>query len=329
MDVLVIGASGHLGASLVRELNAGGWSVTALIHQHTRSLEGLDIERISGDILDTDSLKKACKGIDIVFHLAARISIVKNDRELVEALNIDGVRNVVNACLETGVRRLVHTSSFHAMVQEPLFEPMDETRALVRGSGYPPYNLSKAEGERIVRSAVEKGLDAVIITPSGMIGPHDYEPSLFGATLLLLAKGKMPALVRAGLDWVDTRDVAAGMIQAAETAKSGEKYLLSGHRGNLEEIAGYVEEHLSRKPPGIVLPFSIAYSLAPVVSAFDRLRGKRQLFTRTGMEELNGNRSLLHDKATRELGYEPRPLRETITDTLDWFRQNGYIQEVE
>ncbi|MEJ2740466.1 MAG: NAD-dependent epimerase/dehydratase family protein, partial [Dehalococcoidia bacterium] len=273
-----------------------------------------------------ESLLKAFEGIDIVFHLAARISIVKHDRDPVCKVNIDGVRNVTDACLKAGVRRLVHTSSFHAVVQEPLDEPLDETWPLVTGDRYPPYNFSKAEGERIVRSAISKGLDAVIITPSGIIGPFDYEPSLFGRTLVSLAQRKLRVLVDAGLDWVDSRDVAQAMIQAAEKANSGEKYLLSGNRGSLEEIAGYVADFMAISPPRLVLPFTIAHTVAPVVSTLDRIRGKRQLFTKISMQELNGNRCLNHEKAGRDLGYQPRLLKTTINDTLEWFLQNGYLK---
>ena len=229
MLAAVTGASGHLGANLVRSLIDRKWEVRALIHHDRRALEGLSFERISGDVLDGDSLRRAFTGADIVFHLAGRISVVKWDRKEVEAINITGVQNVVNACMSTGVKRLVHTSSFHAHKQEPLKEPLDESRPLLDAGSYPPYNHSKAEGERIVRAGIAKGLDAVIINPTGMLGPTDFQPSHFGTTILSMARGKLPALVNAGLNWVDIRDVADGMINACEHAEAGSKYILSGH----------------------------------------------------------------------------------------------------
>lgn len=323
--VTVTGASGHLGASLVRALLSRGLKVRALVHCNTRALEGLDIERVTGDILDPDSLKQAFTGTDVVFHLAARISIVSWDRKQVEAVNIAGVKNVVAACIATGVKRLIHTSSFHAIKQEPLDEPLDESRPLLDAGYFLPYNNSKAEGERIVRNAVAKGLNAVIITPTGMIGPYDFRPSHFGASLLAMAKAKLPALVDAGLNWVDTRDVAEGMIRACEHAKTGAKYILSGHWVTLSDIAQQVTDITGAKALQVMLPMWLARTGAPLAALFDRIRGRRPLFTPISMKELESNKNISHAKASKELGYEPRPLQQTIADTVDWFRSYGFL----
>lgn len=325
MKAIVTGASGHLGANLTRALITHGWNVRALVHRDTRALEGLGIQKIQGDILDPDSLKSAFFGIDVVFHLAARISVIKQDRKQVEDMNITGVKNVINSCLSAGVKRLVHVSSFHAHVQEPLDEMLDETRLLVDSVEHPPYNRSKAEGERIIKEAMSRGLDAIIITPTGIIGPYDFQPSHFGSTILAIARRKLRILVDAGLDWVDARDVADGMINATEKADPGDKFILSGHRATLRNIADHVTEYMGQPSVRVVLPNSIATLCAPAVSAFDRMRGERQLFTPIAMDELNSNRHLSYEKAEKKLGYNPRPLKETITDTLDWFRGNGYL----
>jgi dihydroflavonol-4-reductase len=325
MQTVVTGASGHLGANLVRALLARGWKVRALVRSDTRALEGLDIETTTGDIRDADSLNRAFSGADAVFHLAARISVVKSDRDYVRAINVDGVRNVVGACRTAGIKRLVHTSTFHALRQYPLNETLDETRPLLDDGYYPPYDRSKAEGDRIVRQAVEEGMDAITIIPTGMIGPFDFKPSHFGAALLEIARGKLPALVNAGLDWVDVRDVAEGMIDACEKAGKGERYILGGHWVHLREIAGQVAAITGKKPRRPVLPLRLAKMCAPAATAIDHLRGKRPLFTTISMTELESNRNISHDKAARELGYRPRRFTETISDTIDWFIQNGML----
>ena len=325
MLAAVTGASGHLGANLVRALIARKWKVRALVHHDTRALDGLDIELVSGDVLDEESLKRAFTCADTVFHLAGRISIVTWDRKEVEAVNITGVQNVVNACMATSVKRLIHTSSFHAHKQEPLDEPLDESRQLLNAGNYPPYNHSKAEGEKIVRSAIEKGFDAIIINPSGMLGPNDFKPSHFGATILSIAKGALPALVNAGLCWVDTRDVAEGMINACEHAKPGEKYMLSGRWVKLRDIAQEVASITRVKPPRVVLPMWIAKANAPLATFIDRVRGKRPLFTPISMSELDSNPNIIHAKASRELGYEPRSLEQTLADTVSWFQSYGFL----
>ena len=326
MKAIVTGASGHLGANLIRALISRGWDMKALVHRDTRALEGLDIERIHGDILDIHSLNTAFSGVDIVFHLAARISVTKQDRKQVEEMNIIGVRNVIDSCLSVGVKRLVHTSSFHAHVQEPLDELLDETRPLVDSDEYPPYNRSKAEGQRMIQESISRGLDAIIITPTGIIGPYDFQPSHFGSTILAIARRKLRILVDAGLDWVDARDVSEGMINAAERAGPGEKFILSGHRATLDEIAGNIAKYMGQSPPGIILPLRTARLCAPFVSAFDHVRGNRQLFTPISLDELNSSRKISHKKATELFKYKPRSLKETINDTLDWFSQNGYLR---
>lgn len=325
MLAAVTGASGHLGANLVRLLIDKKWKVRALIHHDRRALEGLSIERISGDILDGESLKQAFTGADIVFHLAGRISVVRWDHKEVEAINITGVQNVVNACIATGVKRLIHISSFHAHKQEPLKEPLDESRPLLDAGNYPPYNHSKAEGERIVTAAIVKGLDAVIINPTGMLGPNDFKPSHFGTTILSMARGKLPALVNAGLNWVDIRDVADGMINACEHAEAGSKYILSGHWVTLHDINQQVADITGVRPPRVVLPMWIAKVCAPLATFYDRISGRRPLFTSISMEELESNPDISHAKATKELGYTPRPLEQTIADTVEWFRSSGLL----
>ncbi|MFC2067784.1 NAD-dependent epimerase/dehydratase family protein [Chloroflexota bacterium] len=325
MLAAITGASGHLGANLIRALISRGWKVTAIVHCDTRALEGLPVDKVAGDVLDEESLNQAFKGADVVFHLAARISVVRWDRKQVEAINIAGVQSVVNACVSAGVKRLVYTSSFHAHIQEPLEETLDESRPLIDSGNSPPYNRSKAEGERIVQTAVLEGLDAIIIIPAGMIGPFDFQPSHFGATLLAMAQGRLPVIVDAGLNWVDTRDVADAMINACEFAKNGEKYILGGHWANLTDIAQQVAHITKNGLPKIILPLWLAKPIAPLISALDRIRRKRPLFTSISIKELNSNRDLSHVKASKEIGYKPRPLQDTITDTIDWFKVNGLI----
>jgi len=325
MLAVVTGASGHLGANLVRALIERRWQVRALVRQDTRALAGLDIELFSGDVLDEESLREAFTGADVIFHLAGRISIVSWDRKEVEAVNITGVKNVVEACKSAGVKRLIHTSSFHAHKQEPLYEPLDESRSLLEPGRNPPYNYSKAEGERIVRAAIEEGVDAIIINPGGMLGPFDFKPSHFGSTLLSIAKGKLPALVNAGLCWVDIRDVAAGMINACEHAETGAKYMLSGKWVSLVQIAQQVANITGVKLTPVVLPIWIAKSSAPLATLLDRARGKRPLFTPIAIKELESNPNISYVKANRELGYEPRPLEQTLSDTVGWFQRNGFL----
>jgi len=323
MTVVITGASGHVGANLVRALIDKGRPTRCLVHVNCRALDGLDTEIVPGDISDPDSLRRAFEGADVVYHLAACISLSMSDWAVLEKVNVLGTRNVVEACRHAGVRRLIHFSSIHAVVQEPMSVPVDESRPLVASRHYPPYDRSKAAAEIEVRRGIEKGLDAVIINPTAIIGPYDYQPSYFGEALLSLARRRLPALVTGGFDWVDVRDVAAGAIQAEAKAPPGTKYLLSGHWVSMCDIAAMVTEITGVPAIRLVLPLWLAHIGAPFIQAASRLNGKRPLYTGVSLRALKSNRHISRERAARDLGYEPRPFRETLADTLRWFEENG------
>jgi dihydroflavonol-4-reductase len=323
--IVVTGAAGHAGANLVRALVAQGSPVRALVHLDRRALEGLDIEAVSGDICDLESLLKAFAGAEVVYHLAARISISEERWSRLEAVNVIGTRNVVEACLRCGVRRLVHFSSIHTLIDTAEDIPVDESNPLVESKRYPPYDRSKAAAEREVRKGIERGLDAIIVSPTAIIGPHDYRPSHFGEALLRLANGRLPALVSGGFDWVDVRDVVQGAMRAEKTAPVGAKYILSGHWVSLRQLAKMTEEITGVKAPGSVCPMWLARVGAPFITAFDRLARRRPLYTRLSLQALRGHRHISHQKASRELDYQPRPFRESLIDTLKWFEAEGKL----
>jgi dihydroflavonol-4-reductase len=326
MTVAVTGATGHIGANLVRALIDKGIPTRCLVHVNCQAVDGLNVEKVQGDLRDLDSLCRAFDGIDVVYHLAASISLSMTDWSRLEEINVNGTKNVVEACLRTSVRRLVHFSSIHALVQEPLDIPVDESRPLVASKHYPPYDRSKAAAEREVQRGIEKGLDAVIIYPTAVFGPYDYQPSFFGEALISIARRKLPALVTGGFDWVDVRDVIAGAMLAEEKAPAGSRYLLSGHWVSMCDIAAMIEE-ITGVPAGRpVCPLWLAHLGAPFIGAISRFNGKRPLYTSVSLRALKSNRKISHERATRELGYQSRPFRETLTDTLHWFAANGKLK---
>ena len=325
MTVVVTGASGHVGANLVRTLLAQNRPTRALVHTHRRALEELDIECFKGDICNLNSLLRVFQGADVVYHLAADVSILPDQWPSLEAVNIFGTRNVVEACLKCGVRRLVHFSSIQAVTRKSKGAPIDESCPLVDSPKWPPYDRSKAAGEREVLKGIEKGLDAVIIRPTAIVGPHDYRPSSFGEAIMAFARGQLPALVEGGFDWVDVRDVASGAIYAEERALTGARYMLSGHWVPLRRVAALAEEITGIPAPRFVLPLWLARFGAPLFTGFDRLMGREPLFTSASMRALGSHQNISHDKAARELGYQPRPFEETFTDTMRWFAEKGLI----
>ncbi|MHB1318978.1 MAG: NAD-dependent epimerase/dehydratase family protein [Anaerolineae bacterium] len=327
--VLVTGASGLVGASLIRALLAQGREVRALVHADRRALAGLDVEQFPADVRDPESLARAMAGVDVVYHLAASISVAADGAPAIASINVLGTRNVVTACLNGSVRRLVHFSSIEALRQEPLDQPMDETRPLVDGDGAAtasPYGHSKARGEREVEAGIARGLDAVILNPTAIVGPYDFKPSYAGQALIQLARGRIPALVPGGFDWVDVRDVVAGAIRAERSAPSGTRYLLSGHWHTIREVAQLAASMTGRSAPLITVPLGLADVAAPLLLQVALRTGTPPIYTRATLRMLAGNRQVSHARAERELGYTARPLEASVRDALGWFREAGYLE---
>jgi dihydroflavonol-4-reductase len=332
--VLVTGASGLVGASLVRALLAQGSEVRAMVHSDRRALAGLEVESFPGDVRDLASLERAMAGVEVVYHLAGYISLAVDPGPEMEAVNVLGTRHVVAACLRCGVRRLVHFSSIEALCQEPYNQPVDETRPLVDEGCSPaaqmkilPYELSKAQGEREVQAGIARGLNAVILYPTGILGPFDFKPSHQGQALILLATGKIPALVRGGFDWVDVRDVAAGALSAEQAAPPGGRYLLSGNWHTVRQVAELAASTNGHAASRITVPLGLAYAFAPLMLLLGHFSGRQPIYTRVTLRALRSNRQMSHARASRELGYSARPLAETVGDAINWFRENGYLVE--
>src|SRR5512139_4333752 len=218
--VVVTGASGHVGAALVRALLAEGASVRALVRSDVRALDGLDIEKVKADVTDRAAVVDALRGAEVVYHAAARLTLESTVDEAADRVNVEGTRNVLEGCKTHGVRRLVHFSTVHVL--------HDGGDLIAEHAGL-PYERSKAGAEREVQRAVKDGLDAVVVSPCAVIGPYDHKPSYMGRVLLMLARGWLPATVSGGQSWVDVRDIASSAIAASRKGEKGARYVLAGH----------------------------------------------------------------------------------------------------
>jgi dihydroflavonol-4-reductase len=324
MRAIITGAAGHVGGALARALLERGNQVRAMVRKDTRAVEGLDVEKVGADVSDLDSLSRAFQGMDVVFHAAARISILRSDiRQVVEA-NLQGTRNVIAACRKAGVRRLVHFSSIEALDPRPLELPLDEERPFVDGAGS-PYAISKVHAEIAVREAIAQGLDVVIVNPTAIIGPYDFKPSLMGQAVLSFARGAIPMMVDGGFDWVDVRDVAAAAVAAAEHAAPGSRYIIGGRWGSMAEVARLVGQFTGSRPPRITCPMGLAMAWAPVGMLVSAIVGKAPLFTTYSLSVLKGNKLVSHERARQELSYVPRDLTVSIQDACAWFRDHGCL----
>jgi len=323
MKIAITGASGHIGANLCRELLSKNHELKVLVNEFTGSISELDLEQVQGNLLDPESLRNLADESEIMIHLAASISIT-GDRSILET-NFKGTQNVIKAVKDSRVKRLIHFSSIHAISHDPLDETLDETRSLVLQDKI-IYNRSKAMAEQAVLDAVVGGLDAVIINPTSVVGPNDFKPSLIGQAILQLYRGKMPALIPGGYDWVDVRDVVSGTISAFEKGRTGESYLLSGHYVSLTDLYDLLKSLKGNGKSLRVLPFWLAEMGLPFLQAWSSMTGNKPLYTRESIEILKtAHPDISSEKAGRELGYHSRPFKETLKDTITWFRENHYL----
>lgn len=227
--IVITGATGHLGNVLVRKLINQDKKVRALIlpGEDIASLEGLEVEKVEGDVRVPDSLRRAFEGADIVYHCAGIISILPGQQKQLYQVNVLGTRNVVNMCLETKVKRLVYTSSIHALSEPAPGIVFDESREFNPENVLGEYSKSKTLGTLEVIKGIKKGLDAVILCPSGIIGPDDYRVSEMGKLIVDFVKGKVKAYVDGAYDFVDVRDVAEGLLLACEMRKARKENVIS------------------------------------------------------------------------------------------------------
>lgn len=325
--IVITGATGHLGNVLVRKLINQGKKVRVLIlpGEDTVSLEGLEVEKVEGDVRVPDSLRRAFEGADIVYHCAGIISILPGQQKQLYQVNVLGTRNVVNMCLETKVKRLVYTSSIHALSEPAPGIIFDESREFNPKNVLGEYSKSKTLGTLEVIKGIEKGLDAVILCPSGIIGPHDYRVSEMGRLIVNFVKGKVKAYVDGAYDFVDVRDVAEGLILACEKGKRGECYILSGQQISVRQLLKFLEGITGVKAPSLKLPQQVARVTGFFNVLYCNLMKIKPLFTPFSIDVLASNSLVSCQKAQDDLGYSPRSIYESIKNTVSWFRQEGII----
>lgn len=331
MNCLITGANGHLGGTIVRLLEGKDVNVRGLVLPcEIESVQDHDnIHYFAGDVTKPGSLIPFFEGVDplqtMLIHTAGIVDIGDTPMERLYLVNVQGVKNVLALCRRYGLKRMVHVSSVHAIPEEGDFSVMREIKSfspeLVEGG----YAKTKAEATQAVMNAARDGMDAVVVMPSGIIGPYDQAGNHLVQMIWDYMTGKLPACVKGGYDMVDVRDVAQGCWDAARYGKSGECYILSNRHYEIKEILAMVR-HVTggRRLP--VLPLWMAKLAEPILSGAAKLRGRRPLYTRYSLAVLSGNGRFSHDKATEELHYRPRDLFATIGDTVGWLRQQRHMK---
>lgn len=326
--MVVTGATGHIGNVLVRQLLARGHGVRAVVMpaDDDRPLKGLDVEIVHGDVRHLPSLKAAFAGADVVFHLGGIVTIMPGMKAILEAVNVGGVRNVIDACWAASVRRLVYASSVHAIAEPPQGEVIDESQPFAPDRVLGDYARSKARATLLLLDEVRKGgLDAVVCCPTGVIGPWDYKVSNIGQLILDFASGHLKSYVRGAYDFVDVRDVAVGLVLAAERGESGRHYILSGSQVQVPELMKELERNIGHKAPGYEIPSGIARAAGVLASAYYRLVRRRPVFTAYSIDVLRSNSQVSAARARAELGFTTRRWQDSIRDHVEWFRAEGVL----
>ncbi len=327
MLTLVTGATGYLGSELVRELRARDRQVRALVRSDAAAarLASLGIETVLGDVTEQSTLPKALEGVHTVFHMAGVVGHRASDDDRLQEVNVTGARNVLIAAMHAKVERVVFTSSVSAVgpAASPR-HPRDEGAFMIDGDDGRPdfrYARSKAHGELEAIKAAEAGLNVVITNPGFVIGPGDVN-RVSSWPIEEYLRGRLRFTVAGGLSYVDVRDVAAGHLLVEEHGKQGERYILTNDDGNLShaDFFARVGRVCGKRRRQAHLPLDM---LIPMVRAGTALRLPLPL----DAEELRSSARwwfYTAAKAREQLGFTTRPVDDTIRDTAEWLRADGY-----
>ncbi len=319
--IVVTGANGFIGNVLVRQLLNEGYEVRALIGPSgdNTPLRGLDVETVKVEISDPNEVHSALKGATAVFHLASKIDIQDRSESDLYKINVLGTENVIKASIKNGVKRLIYTSSV-SVLQRPSFGVvLNEDVPIDPSSTLGEYDRTKALATLQVLRAIEEGLDAVILYPSGVVGPFDFKPSLMGQFILDFLKGKIRAYVEGEYNFVDVRDVVKGHIAAWKFGRRGEGYILSGEVFKVSWLLRTIEETTGKRHIMFRIPYRLASFSIPIYNLLHKLMGTKPRFSSYVIKILRCNPLMSYEKAKRELGYNPRPIKESISDTVRWF----------
>ncbi len=324
--MLVTGASGFVGAAVVRALLARGERVRVLMRPTSdrRNIDGLDVEIVEGDLMAPESLIPAVADCDGVFHVAADYRLWTPDPDAMIRANVEGSRAIVAAAHAAGAKRIVYTSSVAVLGNVPGGNADEET-PVDYADMIGVYKQSKFRAEEAVyREIAETGAPVVIVNPSTPVGPRDVKPTPTGRMIVEAASGRMPAYVDTGLNVVHVDDVAAGHLLAHDKGEVGRRYLLGGENMSLKNILVEIATLTGRRPPKVRLPHDLIMPIAAMAEVWARLTGREPFATVDGVRMAKKRMYFSSGRARRELGYTPRPATAALADAVLWFRENGY-----
>jgi len=333
LKAFVTGATGFLGSHVARVLAEQGAQLRLLVRPTSdlRNLDGLNAERVVGDLRDAGSIEKALAGCDVVFHVAADYRLWVRDPDAMYRSNVEGTRSLLEAARKQGARRVVYTSSVATMgftsgVSSKDGNVTDEQSPVGIAEMIGHYKRSKFMAEQVAVDAARSGVDVVIVNPTTPIGERDIKPTPTGRIVVDFLKRKFPAYVETGLNLVDATECARGHVQALEKGRSGERYILGGENLTLKEILDRLAAITGLPSPTVKLPYIFALAAGVVDEMVTgRILGREP---RATIDAVRMGRKMMFvssAKAERELGWRTVPVDAALRRSVDWFRGNGYV----
>ncbi len=327
MIAAITGASGYIGQNLASILLDAGHQVLAIDRFRSPHLDPRTTW-VEADIMNPASIGKVLAGVDVVYHLVAKITLAQED-PIAWSINVDGVRIVAEAALAAKVKRMVHVSSIASFDQNKCNRRLSEICERSTDAKLPVYSRSKYAGEMEFLKVVKQGLDGVICYPTGVYGPIDHGAiiSRINQVLLDSARGKIPVMVAGGFDLVDVRDVAMGLTLAAERGRTGENYLLGGHFIEMLDACRIAAQFLGRPGPKFALPMGFVQAISSVVTKLPRKDTQQDHpLSKAALDTIATSPIVDRSKAERDLGYQPRPLEQSVSDLIAFFVGTGQFK---
>ena len=327
MKVFVTGATGFVGSHVARELARQGADLRLLVRptSNLANVQGLSAELFTGDLCDPESLRRGIAGCEFVFHVAADYRLWTRDPQQMYRANVEGTRSILRASAESGVRRVVYTSSVATMGFSNNGRPADENSPVSLADMIGPYKRSKFMAEQVALEAGSKGTDVVVVNPTTPVGERDIKPTPTGRIVVDFLKRKFPAYVDTGLNLVDVAEVARGHVAAMEKGRRGERYILGGENLSLKQILDKLAAITGLPSPRVKLPYAVAFASGVVDTLFTGVLLRREPRVTISAVRMGRKKMFVSSaKSEQELGWRIVPVDGALRRAVDWFREHGY-----
>lgn len=325
MKALVTGASGFIGSNVVKALLDNGFQVRALVRENSTFTKEYGGELARGDVRDMESVRRAVRGCDVVFHVAALYTFWHRDPKVIYDINVQGTRNVLEASLEAVVQRVVYTSTVSTIAPPGPRQVSNEDDDAKPEHLVGPYKRSKYQAEQEAMKLYENGLPLVVVNPTAPVGRGDVKPTPTGKMVLDFVRSRTPAYMETGLNIVDVEDVAQGHILAMQKGRSGQRYILGNQNMSLKEIFNVLAQVTGKRPPALKIPYWLALAAGYLDEVVEgKMLRKEPRIPLEGVKIARHPMYVDCRKATTELSLPQTPAEEALAKAVKWFNDNGY-----